>query len=60
MAYEFAPANSDARIEAPQEDDSVRRLLLYVVLLIAACAPTVIAARAMPSAHGETAPLHAR
>jgi hypothetical protein len=26
----------------------MRRLLLYVVLLLAACAPTVIAARAMP------------
>jgi hypothetical protein len=27
----------------------MRRLLLYVVLLLAACAPTVIAAHAIPS-----------
>jgi hypothetical protein len=27
----------------------MRRLFLYVVLLLAACVPTVIAARAMPS-----------
>jgi hypothetical protein len=28
--------------------NSMRRLLLYVVLLLVACAPTVIAARALP------------
>jgi hypothetical protein len=27
----------------------MRRLLLYVVLLLAACAPTLFAARAMPA-----------
>ena len=29
----------------------MRRLLLYVVLLLAACAPTVIAAHAIPVVH---------
>lgn len=59
-AYEFARGNSDARPKAAPEHDSVRRLLLYLVLLLAACAPTVITARAMSFAHTGAAPLHAR
>ena len=38
----------------------MRRLLLYVVLMLAACAPTVIAARALAIEHSEVAPQHAR
>ena len=38
----------------------MRRLLLYIVLVLAACAPTAIAARAMPDSHTGLAPLHAR
>jgi hypothetical protein len=34
----------------------MRRLLLYLVLLLAACAPTVIAARAIPSDPASTSP----
>jgi hypothetical protein len=34
----------------------MRRLLLYLVLLLAACAPTVIAARTMPSSPGSISP----
>jgi len=34
----------------------MRRLLLYLVLLLAACAPTVIAARAIPSEPAATSP----
>ena len=38
----------------------MRRLLLYLVLMLAACAPTVIAARALTVEHSEAAPQHAR
>jgi hypothetical protein len=34
----------------------MRRLLLYLVLLLAACAPTVIAARAMPFSPASISP----
>jgi hypothetical protein len=34
----------------------MRRLLLYVVLVMAACAPTVIAARAVSSSPSTIAP----
>lgn len=34
----------------------MRRLLLYVVLLLAACVPTVVAARAIPSGPSSISP----
>jgi len=41
---------------APPEDDPVRRLFLYVLLVLGACAPTVIAAKAMSAPAPEQAP----
>ena len=38
----------------------MRRLLLYVVLVLAACAPTVIAARALPPTHVSAPQVHVR
>lgn len=35
---------------------SVRRILLYLVLILAACAPTVIASRALPASAPAVAP----
>jgi hypothetical protein len=34
----------------------MRRLLLYLILLVAACAPTVVAARAIPSSPAAISP----
>jgi hypothetical protein len=38
----------------------MRRLLLYVALLLAACAPTVLAARALPGGHTGVVPTDVR
>lgn len=38
----------------------MRRLLLYLVLILAACAPTVIAARAVPLGHSSIPPADVR
>jgi hypothetical protein len=38
----------------------VRRLFLYVVLVLAACAPTVIAARAVVADHTGAIPVDVR
>ena len=38
----------------------MRRLFLYVVLLLAALAPTVIASRAMPLGHSAITPAEIR
>jgi hypothetical protein len=38
----------------------MRRLLLYLVLILAASAPTVIASRAMPLGHSSNLPADVR